>query len=158
MVTGRKFTLKFRMSISNEEDEIEDDDDDTPSSRVTNDMPSRNSSTGFYCNPKHCYKDYTTAYLNALLLLGIFQKPQDLKPSITDSHPIQTILRNAMKNGFTMKIMSDVKACNSGVYLCKSNSIWYAVDVSDKRQVDSKTGEIQWTIMENIGMLYKIEK
>lgn len=157
MVTCRNFTLKFQMSIPNDEDEIEDDDDNAPL-RDTIDVPSRNSSTGFYFNPLQSYKDYTTAYLNALLLLGIFQTPQDLKPSITDSHPIQTILRNAIKNGFAMEIISDVKACNSGVYLCKSNSIWYAVDVSNKRQVDSRTGEIQWEILENIGMLYKIEK
>lgn len=120
----------------------------------------RNSLTGFYFNPIQSYEYYTTAYLNALLLLGIFHTPQDLKPSRADYHPIQMILRNAYKNGFTLKIIHDMKsvACMSGVLLCKSHHIWFAVDVTNKRRVDSRTGKTTWDPFSDITQIYKIEK
>ena len=125
---------------------------------ITDIVPLGNTSTGFYYNPTPSYYDYKTAYLNALLLLGIFQTPQDLKPFVTDYHPIQAILRNADKHGFRLKIITDIKssACTSGVLLCKSNKIWYAMDITNKKRVDSKTGNIVWEMMGNIALIYKI--
>jgi hypothetical protein len=122
--------------------------------------PRRNSSTGFYFHPLQSYEDYTTAYLNALLLFGIFQTPMDLKPSLIDYHPMQTILRNAYKNGFTLKIVDNMKSslCFSGILLCKSKHIWYAIDVTNKRRVDSMTGMTTWEPMGDVTMIYKFEK
>jgi hypothetical protein len=143
------------------DDEIEDYDDSQTRDifrAIIDDVPLGNTATGFYYNPSSSYYDYKTAYLNALLLLGIFQTPQDLKPSVTDYHPIQVILRHVQKYGFSLKIITDIKssACTSGVLLCKSNKIWYGMDITNKKRVDSKTGEIVWEMMNNITLIYKL--
>jgi hypothetical protein len=152
------------MSNDNEDDDIEDDDDHQSRiilrSITEEHTPRGNISTGFYYNPSVSFYDYKTAYLNALLLLGIFQTPQDLKPYVTDYHPIQAILRNASKHGFVLKIVTDIKsaACSFGVLLCRSHKIWYAMDITNKKRVDTKTGEIVWAMMSHITLIYKIEK
>ena len=145
-------------------DEIEDNESNDQTRdilrTISDDEPLGNTSTGFYYNPTQSYYDYKTAYLNALLLLGIFQSPRDLKPFVTDYHPIQAILRHADKYGLSLKVVTDVKssACTSGVLLCKSNKIWCAMDITNKKQVDSKTGEIAWEIISDVALIYKIEQ
>lgn len=146
----------------NDDDDIEDDDEQSRVilRSINEPTPRGNTSTGFYYNPTCSFYDYKTAYLNALLLLGIFQTPQDLKPYVTDYHPIQAILRNAAKHGFVLKIVPDVKsaACSFGVLLCRSHKIWYAMDITNKKRVNTKTGEIFWEMMNDITLIYKMEK
>jgi hypothetical protein len=141
-------------------DEIEDYDNNDWSRdilrTISTDDPVGNTSTGFYYNPSQSYYDYKTAYLNALLLLGIFETTKDLKPVVTDDHPIRAIIRNATKHGLYLKVITDV-ACASGVLLCKSNKIWYAMDNTNKKRVDSKTGKIVWGMLSQVALIYKID-
>jgi hypothetical protein len=144
-------------------DEIEDYDNNEWTRdilrTISTDDPVGNTSTGFYYNPTQSYYDYKTSYLNALLLLGIFETTKDLKPVLADYHPIQAIIRNATKHGLYLKVITDIKssACASGVLLCKNNKIWYAMDITNKKRVDSKTGKIVWGMLSQVALIYKIE-
>lgn len=120
----------------------------------------RISMPGFYYNPKQSYEDYQTAYLNALLLLGITQTPEDVKVHRRDSHPIQAFLRNAYKFGYMLKMYKDMKSiCVSpGVIMCKINHVWHAFDAKNRIFVDSLCGSIKYNRVSNIVLIYKFVK
>ena len=119
---------------------------------------------GFYYNKIQSYQDYQTAYLNALLLLGVTQTPEDLRAEKNlrglDSHPIQALLRNAYKFGFMLKMYKSIKSIvvSPGVIMCKINHVWHAFDAKNGIFVDSLTGSIKYDPVSHIVLMYKFVK
>lgn len=114
--------------------------------------------TTFYYNPVQTYKDYEVAYLNGLSLLGIDQKPEDLKKTVLDVHPIEVIIRNASKFGFLLKEYKNIKSiCASpGVIICKIDRVWHANDTSKRIFVNSLNGDVIYDgIIKDVDLIYK---
>ena len=120
----------------------------------------RISMPGFYYNKIQSYENYQTAYLNALLLLGITQTPEDLideNLEDIDSHPIESLLRNAYKFGFMLKMTKSIKSIVASpcVIMCKINRVWHALDVKNGIFVDSFTGSIKYDPVSDIVLIWK---
>ena len=115
---------------------------------------------GFYYNKIQSYQDYQTAYLNALLLLGVTQTPEDLRAEKNLSHPIEALLRNAYKFGFMLKMYKSIKSIvvSPGVIICKINRVWHAFDAKNGIFVDSFTGSIKYGYVSDIVLMWKFVK
>ena len=115
---------------------------------------------GFYYNKIQSYQDYQTAYLNALLLLGVTQTPEDLRAEKNLSHPIEALLRNAYKFGFMLKMYKSIKSivASPGVIMCKINRVWHASDAKRGIFVDSFTGSIKYEPVSDIVLMWKFVK
>ena len=131
---------------------------------IENDDYRRPSLPGFYYNKIQSYQNYETAYLNALLLLGVTQTPEDLRAEKNlgdiDSHPMEALLRNAYKFGYILKMYKNIKSivASPGVIMCKINRVWHASDAKRGIFVDSFTGSIKYEPVSDIVLMWKFVK